>query len=169
MKEYNRLQQFFGKQQWQENPPMLRVSTIKHCSGDDDFHLALTWEANPSKTINDLIARLSGQSDENADLQAEIEELKDTQSELQGRLGKCEDLLKQIFDPTELPPLGEFEKWRESLPPTSEFRGKHVAFIAGKGIIAFSDSLDDLMETALKKAKIEDLIIGFVPAAGVFI
>jgi hypothetical protein len=116
----------------------------------------------PAEMIRELVKKLSGKVDENVELQERVEELEQ-------RIDKHEQFLKELFDPANLPVYGTFEQWRGSGDPVNPYRGKHVAFVAGKGVIASSDSLDELMEDVEKKGKPEGLIIGFVPAASALV
>jgi len=131
-----------------------------HCGGDETSAYSSFAVGYTRDEMRDLLRELSGKSSENEDLREKINELKQ-------RIDKHEELLQELFDPSRLPELGEFEKWRESLPLTSEYRGKHVVFIADKGVIASADSLDELMKIALKKSKPDELTVGFVPLASV--
>jgi hypothetical protein len=85
------------------------------------------------------------------------------------RLSKLEQFVRDVFEPTDLPEYGDFEKWLASGKGVSEYQGKNVAFIAGSGVIASSESLDELMEFLRKNGKPEGIIIGFVPTSGAFV
>jgi uncharacterized protein DUF5678 len=106
--------------------------------------------------IKALVDELSGKADENTRLQKRVDELA-------RRLDKQEQLLKQFFDPSGLPAYGTFEQWLLSNEAVSDYRGKHVAFVAEKGVIAFADSLDELVESIGAVGHETNTTIGFVP------
>ena len=108
-----------------------------------------------------LIQQLRGQAGENDDLRKEIEELRQ-------QVQKHEEWLKELFEPSDLPPLGEFEKWLGSDDAISNYSGKHVAFVEGEGIIASSDKLDELVKAVEAKGNPKGTIFGFVPIPAVF-
>ena len=103
---------------------------------------------------------LSGKVSENAELREEVEELRE-------RLDRHEELLKQIFDPSDLPTPGEFENWITSEEATRSFRGKHIAYIEGEGVITSADTLIELVEAIEKQGNPTGVIIGFVPAPAI--
>jgi Family of unknown function (DUF5678) len=114
--------------------------------------------------LNSLYGQF-GKLNENTKLQAQIKYLTERHNKLESFVKE----IKEMFDPTDLPELGEYEKWLASVPAISEFRGKNIAFVEGKGVIAFADSLDELMDIInTKKFKKSKLIIGFVPTCGFY-
>ena len=82
-----------------------------------------------------------------------------------GRIDKQEQLLKELLAPSVLPQAGTFEQWLVSGESVNSFRGKHVAFVSGKGVVASSDSLDELVERIDAMGRTEKLTVGFVPVA----
>jgi len=154
----------FGKvMQWSGRPYGASGDILRVSCGEDEWGVPGDQkEAYYEALIQELSLRLSGKANENAGLLNKIDEL--TQ-----RLDRHEQLLKEIFDPSDLPVYGTFEQWRASGEPANPYRGKHVAFVAGKGVIASSGSLDELMETVEKMGKPEGLIIGFVPIAAALV
>jgi hypothetical protein len=90
-------------------------------------------------------------------------EIEQKVDELRDRINEHERLLREIFDGSSQPVSGAFENWVSS-EGSRAYQGKHVAFLEGKGVIAFADSLDELSDR-LRTERVEgDLIIGFVPA-----
>jgi hypothetical protein len=160
----NRLKQFAKPTLWPEQPArgFGNISSV-FCEESEwgEPHAGFK-SAYSAAMIRELIHTLSGKTHENAELHEKIDELEE-------RVDKHEQLLKEIFDPTNLPVYGTFEQWRASGEPANPYRGKHVAFIVGKGVIASSDSLDELTESVEKKGKPEGLIIGFVPVASALV
>jgi len=108
--------------------------------------------------IRELAKQLSGKTAENDILRERIDELTE-------RVEKQEQLLNELLAPSVLPEAGAFEQWLASGASVSPFRGKHVAFVPGKGVVASSDSLDELVDVVDAMGKIEGLAIGFVPVA----
>jgi hypothetical protein len=152
----NSLKYLAAKEEWAESF-RAEPNNVLHISCAEE------WGENSvlsSKAIRSLLQHLS--ISENAELHEKIEE----QSE---RLDKLERAFQELFDPKSLSELGEFEIWCNELPADSEFRGKHVAYKPKKGVIAYSDSLDELTKIALKKTTLEELTFGFVPTTAVTI
>lgn len=151
--QFGKVAQWGRASQWTSGD-ILRVS----CGEDEWAGAGPDWES----MVRELSHKLTGKAHENAELQERVDALEE-------RVSRNEQLLKEMFDPTNLPIYGTFEQWRTSGEPVNSYRGKHVAFVAGKGVIASSDSLDELMEGVEKEGKPEGLIIGFVPVASALV
>lgn len=131
------------------------------CSEHSGLTFEGDWTSDSSDTIRALIKQLSGKASENDDLRKEIEVLRQ-------QVQKHEEWLKELFEPSDLPPVGEFEKWLASNDAIKNYSGKHVAFVEGEGIIASSDKLDDLVKVVEAKGNPKGIIFGFVPIPAVF-
>lgn len=155
----NRIKHLIRTKGWEiEREKEFDAGSLLPC---DDPEWGVLPEFNPPPTtslIRELAERLSGKAAENDILRERIDELTE-------RVDKQEQLLKELFAPIALPEAGAFEQWLASYEAVSPFRGKHVAFVPGKGVVASSDSLDELVDAVDAMGKVEGLAIGFVPIA----
>lgn len=88
---------------------------------------------------------------------AEMDTLRRRVDSLEARVKTLEAGHEEIV---ELPELGPFEIWLAS-DDCKPYAGKSVAFVAGKGVIASADSLDEL-DGLVEDAP--EIVYGFVPA-----
>ncbi|HLX95149.1 MAG TPA: DUF5678 domain-containing protein [Verrucomicrobiae bacterium] len=154
----NRLKQMKGSRQiWQS--AYISPKDFEPDNPWQRFHASQVsfQEPDSSEIIRALFDQLSGKVGENAELRQQVDELR-------VRLDKHEELLNQIFNPSDLPPLGEFDEWLNSDEAIKNYRGKHVAFVEGKGIVGVADSLKEIEEIIEKNGNPAGVIIGFVPA-----
>lgn len=70
----------------------------------------------------------------------------------------------QLFQGEVTPEPGEFEKWYAS-KDARKHAGKQVAYVLGKGVIASSDSLAELLEKVPENEDPEKLVFAFVEDA----
>jgi hypothetical protein len=155
----NRIAHYFGQQQ-SDWPAVAgrgnALLIIPGCEGSEWMQPKATDARQVSAIIRRLADELSGRADENASLRRKV-------AELSHRVEQHEQLLAQIFSPIPSPQHGTFEKWLTT-EGAEVYRGKHVAFVGGEGVVASSDSLDDLTESVRQIQPIQSVTFGFVPA-----
>lgn len=155
----NRIAHLIGKKGWEiDLEKEFDAGTLLPC---DNPEWGVLPEFNPppaASLIRELTQQLSGKTAENDILRDRIDELTE-------RVDKQERLLKELLSPNSLPKVGDFEQWLSLMEFSGPFQGKHVAFVPGKGVVASSNSLDELVDAVDAMGKVEGLVIGFVPVA----
>lgn len=156
--EMNRIKHLIEAKGWEiEREKEFDIGSLRPCD-DLEWGVPSVFKAPAKGLIRELAEQLSGKAAENDILRERIDELTD-------RVDKQERLLKELLAPSALPEFGAFEQWLVSGETVNQFRGKHVAFVPRKGIVASSESLDDLVDDVDAMGKVEGLTIGFVPIA----
>jgi hypothetical protein len=135
----DRFQSVEGWNEW--CPPQSRVAKFGDPLGMKETARLLLQLVNQASQRDDLVAQLKA---------------------LAQKVERHEKLLNEIFSEPSVVPVGSYEEWCAS-DAASSFKGKHVIFIESKGVVASSDSLDDLIVKVGGSLK-QGMVVGFVPS-----